>query len=432
MEEQKRLNPTGYAYPAHLAAALRRGWADRALDPALLPCSDSVELLIDTMYQASLLREESQGVQCRIIAAGPSTFDSALRDGASSLQVLRFNEPFDFTPHQLRKLAGASGYYRSLLAVDCDSGGPPLIWGMVITGTDWVNRVITDKADDDPLPQRLVVHCIGPGHLLAAAGDIRVVESSGGKLLTEGFDPFRSQWLPGRFGAMRANMIQQLEGQQPSGGSTTRLCDSFVRDVAQRVVRRALRLVRTRGHGGMLIYLADADVQRAELGRWLRFRVRFADDDSTLRFVRLMKRLMERALQLGVELGLAEVTYEDFRQMRDVRLDELKGAIIELGHVFADMMSVDGALVLDRGFRLIGFGAEILGDSHVDTVFRALDLEATRSVPERADMSGTRHRSAYRLVRGLPETIAVVVSQDGDVRFIAQTDPGITCWHYLP
>ncbi len=54
--------------------------------------------------------------------------------------------------------------------------------------------------------------------------------------------------------------------------------------------------------------------------------------------------------------------------MQDASLGKLHDALVEFSHFLADLMSVDGALVLDGHFQLIGFGAEILGDSHVSCI----------------------------------------------------------------
>ncbi|QDV68442.1 hypothetical protein Poly24_21510 [Rosistilla carotiformis] len=419
------------SYPVDIAAALEKRWAAKELPADALPCSDAVIRLIDTMYQASLLREEGNGVRCRLIVGPPSDFVDQLSSGASQLHVLRFTEPRDFTPHQLRKLAAAAGYYRALLAVDFDVEGTLSIWGMVITGTDWVNRVEGERAGEFWLPVRPVIHCVGPGHLIVAAGYNRILESSGGKLLTDGFDPFRSSWLSHQFRLVRTSLIEELAQLEPDD-STTRMCDTFVKDIAQSIVRRVLHLVRTRGHGGMLVFLPNGLDTSPLIDRWFRFRVRFEGDDSTLRFRRLIVNLMQQGRRLGEARGIKEVTWEHYLQMRHGELAELDAALIEFGHFLADLMSADGSLVVDRSFRLIGFGAEILGDSHVTSIHRAFDLEAINAVPEPADSSGTRHRSAYRLVSGLRETIAVVVSQDGDVRFVAHHKDKLTYWPYLP
>jgi hypothetical protein len=421
-------------YPTEIAEAVFQRYGDAYPQHArILPIKEDLAHLMDAMYQASLLREETEPVLCRIVVGEPSDFERELKDGASPLHVLRFDEPCELSPHHIRKLAAAAGYYRSLLAVKFDSQGNSIIWGIVTTGTDWVNRVDTSTEQARELPPNLVLHCLGPGHLIASSGYSRILESLGGRILTEGFDPFRAKWLPQRFGQMRTELMEIIDREVTElDHASTKMCDDFVRDLAQSVVRRTLRLVRNRQHGGMLVYVSDDLVDKQDISRWLRFRVRFTEDDSTHRFRRLMLRVIRRARQVGHEHGLSTVMYRDYRRMRDPELAELEEALIDFGHFLADLMSVDGALVLDRTFRLIGFGAEILGETPVHTIHRAKDLEANETIRERADASGTRHRSAYRLVTGLPETIAIVVSQDGDVRFVAHHQDRLTYWPYLP
>ncbi len=295
-------------------------------------------------------------------------------------------------------------------------------------GASWVNRNERSVQDADTLPGCLVIHILGPGHLIFACGMARVVETIGGQVLTEGFDPFGSKWLPSHFESVRTSLLDKLV--VPPTASQVRLCDSFVRDVAQNVVRRVLGLVRDRGHGGMLIYLTDE--QDGRLQNWLRIRMRFKRDDATNRFQYLMLKLMQRALEIGAANGIAEVRWRDFLQMSDPSLVKLHDSLVEFSHFLADLMSVDGALVLNREFQLIGFGSEILGDSHVDSIERAIDLEAEQSITEPADVTGTRHRSAYRLVSGVPDAICVVVSQDGTVRFVAHRGGRLVYWPYLP
>ncbi len=418
-------------YPVDIATVLRERWESHALAPEVLPAHEVVVMLLDTMYQASLMREENVQVQCRIVFAAEASFASEFADGASPLHVLRFEEPVSYTAHNLRKLAAAAGFYRALLAVRQEPSGELKVWGMVITGADWVNHSEGGGSRGTPLPTNLVLQVLGPGHLVAASGYTRILESDGGKLLTDGFDPFRSKWLPQRFGTFRASLLEQL-APRPADGPACQVCDHFVKDIAQLVVRRVLRLVRLRGHGGMLVYLPEDSVETSTLEGWFRFRVRFQPDDSTVRFRRLMLKLVNRVSSIGEARGMAVVTLDDYLQMHDAELAKIDAALIEFSHLLADMMSVDGSLVMDRSFRIIGFGGEILGNSHVSSIHRALDLEAKRTVTERSDSSGTRHRSAYRLVNGMNDAIAVVVSQDGDVRFVACHNHKLTYWPYLP
>ncbi|TWU51985.1 putative sensor domain DACNV-containing protein [Rubripirellula reticaptiva] len=419
------------AYPIDIATALRDRWGSRELPVEAIPEHEVLVTLLDTMYQASLLREENSPVQCRIAFVTEDSFESEISDGSSSLHVLRFKVATPFTAQDLRKLAAAAGYYRALLAVKQEPSGGLSVWGMIVTGTQWVNHLEGGRPIGAPLPHNLVIQILAPGHIVAASGYTRILESDSGKLLTDGFDPFHSKWLPQKFGTIRAALLEEFDPQSEEG-SQCQICDEFVKDIAQIVVRRVLRLVRMRGHGGMLVYLPDNANETEIPDQWFRFRVRFQQDDSTIRFRRLILKLMKRVALIGKTKGLAVVTLNDYLQMHDAELATIDEALIEFSHLLADMMSVDGSLVLDRSFRFIGFGGEILGDSHVSSIHRALDLEATNTIAERGDSSGTRHRSAYRLVNGLTDAIAVVVSQDGDVRFVACLNDKLTYWPYLP
>ena len=65
-------------------------------------------------------------------------------------------------------------------------------------------------------------------------------------------------------------------------------------------------------------------------------------------------------------------------------------------------------------------------------VYRALDIEATELVEERADEAGTRHRAAYRLSRQHPGCMITVVSQDGEVRYVGNQSGQVIYWELGP
>jgi len=420
-------------YSTQLSQETRTRWKASGHDPELLPPETQLRHLLDALYQASLLREEGEQVRCRVILGSPSDFLPVSNLNASQIMTLTFSQRKPLSAHQIRKLAAAAGFYRSLLAIEMDPDSKVLnLWGIVNSGTRWVNRVSGSRPDDLPLPPKLVVQILGPGHLIVGCGDSRIFETFGGVLLSDGFDPFHSRWLPDRFRTVGDALMRTLASSQSLSLSTTKVCESFMKSAAQSVIRRAIGLVRTRGHGGMLTYIGDQADAGELVSKWFRFRVFFQPDEGTRRFRTLLIRLIERLGSIGQSRGLAVVTWEDYQRILDAEVQDLDDAMIEYSHVLADFMSVDGALVLDRGFRIIGFGAEILGDSHVSEIHRAMDLEANFTVAEQADASGTRHRAAYRLVSGVPDVIALVVSQDGAVRFVANHNQKLTYWPYLP
>ncbi|HEX7453165.1 MAG TPA: hypothetical protein VF294_12805, partial [Polyangiaceae bacterium] len=104
-------------------------------------------------------------------------------------------------------------------------------------------------------------------------------------------------------------------------------------------------------------------------------------------------------------------------------------SIFELSRLISGLAAVDGAVLLNKRFELIGFGAEVSGElPYPDTVQQALDVEGERRSSEPANSVGTRHRAAYRFVTAHPAGLAVVISLDGMVRFVANVDGTIVFW----
>ncbi len=127
-------------YPDSIAAAIRDLWAEQQLNLEVLPSKFVLHQFVDTVYQASLLREEGDAIQFRAVWARANVFEKGYKDGNASLQVVRYRDPIDFSPHNLRKLAAAADYYRSILGVFTD-GEELKIWGTIYTGTAWVSNV---------------------------------------------------------------------------------------------------------------------------------------------------------------------------------------------------------------------------------------------------------------------------------------------------
>ena len=141
-----------------------------------------------------------------------------------------------------------------------------------------------------------------------------------------------------------------------------------------------------------------------------------------------------RTLSLvGAEHGLTTVSWKDYQGLKDERLARLDESIFECANFLADLMAVDGALVVTDAWDVIGFGAEIHGPSNRnEVVYRALDLEGTKLIAGRTDEAGTRHRAACRLSHQHPECMITVVSQDGAVRYVSNLNGKVIYWELGP
>jgi hypothetical protein len=102
--------------------------------------------------------------------------------------------------------------------------------------------------------------------------------------------------------------------------------------------------------------------------------------------------------------------------------------------ILAGLSSVDGCVVLDRNLQVLGFGGEIrIDDQKVQSAPRTLrNLRTGQLMPEvELEQYGTRHRSAYRLVKVHPETMVFVISQDGDLRIFCSDEQDIFGFDHL-
>jgi hypothetical protein len=164
----------------------------------------------------------------------------------------------------------------------------------------------------------------------------------------------------------------------------------------------------------------------------MRFKYRLTNDEQRSRYRVLLAAAFTRLAQLAHEQKITDVGWMEYQSAADQQLADLDEAFFEFAHFLADLMSVDGALVLTKRNEIVGFGAELLSEApRLTGVRRAMDLEAEIWANESLDDVGTRHRAVYRLCDQHPNCVAIVISQDGSVRFVKNHNGAVTYWNQL-
>lgn len=411
-----------FAYPSQLASEILARWPKEAqapMEPATL------EAYLGIHYHASFLTEERRAVICRTLLANPEELPESTTP-PDGLHILKFQDPRPFNSNEIRRLAIPVNYYRSLLGVKRNGEGEFVIWGLIQTGTRWVSKTDGGRFEGSKIPPVLIMQIQGPGRIGVFLGNTRLAELSNGRVEAQSFDPLYSNWFPKRFFQVRDWVRHQYEELRGENGAEVE--SGFVAQLSQNVIRRTISVVRNRLHGGTLIFL-PAELASPGLGLF-GFKYRFASaEESAYRSV--MSSVMTRLSKLGAAAGRQSVGWLDYQKADDQIISDLNEGIFELGDLFADLMGVDGALLLSDMFDLLGFGAEIQA-SHVsvDVIYRACDLEGAVLEEEKIDGGGTRHRSVYRLVALHPECLAIVISQDGGVRFVTGREGKVIYWSY--
>jgi len=402
-----------HAYPAQLADFVLDHW------PATIPLGLERRALIEllsTCFQASLAHEEGRAVRFRLAAASPAGLAAALARDA--FPPLVFGEAQPLTPESLRRLSPAAPFHSSVIGAST-TGRKWSLWGMVHTGADWLAPTWggRDHHRGLLLPQ---VHVLGPGRLGVYAGPNLVASLERGMIEATTTDVFTSAWLRDLFRSNR-RLFARADDELSLAD------DALVRLISQHMVRRAMFLIRQAGSGGLILFADPELLARGGADACpLKLKYTFTQGDARERYRSLLRRLIRA---LGAHGGEGPINLERFLNTETPEVLEIEQAIFEVSSLIAALADVDGAVVIDKRLELIGFGAEVSGElPYPDTVWQALDVEAERRAAEAANAVGTRHRAAYRFVTAHPQGLAIVVSHDGIVRFVANLAGDVVFW----
>jgi hypothetical protein len=418
---------TPHAYPRDLVAFVRQRWPDDVrLNP---PGDDRLERLVSTAYQASLLRDEGRVTSFRLLVARPESLPEAGHP-PMGLHRLRFQETRPFEANEIRSLTPAAKYHRALIGVS-EGDEEPAIWGLVQSGPRWLQASTGGRVSEPTLPRALVIRVSRPGHVAVALGNRTIAELSSGRLTDFAVDVFESKWLPARFATVRGELEAIVAEQGARATPPWRPLDpSLVRSLSAQMFKRVIATIRAAHHGGTVLLLPPECAQDIANERFVRLKYAFIDEEPRRRYRTLVTQVLT-AMAKDSPGDPSPAGWETYRKCQSSDLGEVDEAIFEVSHLLASLAEVDGAVVLTKRFEILGFGGEIAGDlAEVDTVQRALDLEGIHWEAERVDEVGTRHRSAYRLCARFHDALAVVISQDGSVRFIAWHAGGVTYWDH--
>jgi hypothetical protein len=391
------------------------------------PTEREIQDVCEISYAASLLKEEGRPVRARVVIAPPSAFeeDNGPPDG---VHAVRFSVPKKLTPNEIKRISPAASFFHSVVAVWPDRDKGLRVWGILNTGPRWLNLVAGGRKPlgyDMAFP---IIHVRDPGWLHFYHSYNLLAEWRGRDFHGPRMDVFQSPLLSERFAELRRSMVEGMdEGCLPPTLDTDAYAE-ISHLISLQFIKRIINLVRTSGHGGSLVIMPAGEKGLESATRWVDCKYSAVPDQSGLRFRHLLQSIIRRVGQLCPENSTVEHAWEVFRNSHDPELDRLEEAFFELARFFSDLMQVDGALVLDQRLRVIGFGGEIRVDQNVFQVGQAHDLEGTHVSSWNVQNDGTRHRAVYRLCAVEPEMIGFVISQDSQVRMIANIEGAVTFW----
>lgn len=402
-----------FAYPPDLAEYVFENWSS----PFPLDVESFAEVLA-ICFQASFMREEERPIRFRLLLGDPTELPE---DGYPNIGALRlrFTEDRALSPDELRRLSPSTPFESALIGAHiCE--GRPRIWGVAHSGPAWLAPTWGGRSTVKIWTVSPIIHVSGAGRLAVRRAGQLIGALERGVIADTTMDVFESSWLSTLFVDVREGLREEHAQQHGASHTINAQVDhSLLRTVSQHMLRRAIRGIRAEGHGGMILF-ADAGEES------VRLKYRFAAEEPRRRYRTLLQRLMTI---LAENSTTGSVGWEDYATSREREVEQIERHIFEMSRLIASLAGIDGAVLMTKRFEIVGFGAEVSANIPAPRdVLRALDIEGAQREPDRAENVGTRHRAAYRFIRENPTGLAIVISHDGAVRFVAAPDGDVTFW----
>ncbi len=416
-----------YRYPINLYPLINKNWNlkrwSKEIVPSL-PSENVVQKIIDVVYHASFLTEESRKLWFRVVYLKPEEIRKE--------DVIKFDLPRDFNVGELVKLAPAADPTQVLIGVYEKKGLNKLeIWGVVESGTSWWNFLRNESSIGSPPPNGFTVSSKNPGHInISRQGDV-ILSLNQGKLYEPSEKVFYqgpvSQFLGKASTLLHEEVCNKLNRNSYDGkGEDEDYPKRFYIYFLQRILDR----IREKHHGGTLIIVPD-HINKEDTRLKDRITIKYPCDydeawKCLVKDLAREKKYYDLYFKLGKQSDISKEEYEEVSSLSyDRESDEdIQNAV---GFI-SSLTGVDGAVVLSDKLRLLGFGAEITAVSpHLKRVKISTDLEEGEEYKE-IDLFGTRHRSALRFCSSFEDCVVFIVSQDGDVRVAKRVGSEVVLW----
>lgn len=432
--------PMKHSYPQHLSEYILRCWgtfSEKTSDGCnRLPDREVLDDLISTCYQVSMMNEELRPQRFRIALCDPSEYPPELGPPYGLLRIV-FKEPRAFHEHELLKLSPATEFDSSLIGVRFDPVEGLQIWGLINSGTRWIQAFQGGSKVVVPMPDSLVLDISGPGSIRAYRGSQVLAQLSAGRILMPHTNVLHSQWIAKRMEEFENETMEMHFRSRPEADEAwAKVRVDFLARLYEQVVKRTISSIRNLKHGGSVVFFPRSLIQTiTSPNPYVFLKYIFRDEEPVRRFRRLTVSIMnELARHYGTSGKQGEfVGWSEYVTATSKALLELDEALFEYARFIANLAAVDGAVVLTKSLDLVGFGGVIKGTfSKEDVTARAMDAEGEHRIYERPEGVGTRHLAVYQLCKEIPDVLAVVISQDGNAKLVKWLDDFVTYWDFLP
>ena len=387
--------------------------------------------LFETLYFASLKREENQPISCRvafIIRKRPDPHPPR-RIVADRWQYFPLAHDLPFNVRNLVKLSTAVDPWGSTLAVDTDSHGKLRIWGLIDQSVHYSTYIVKEVSSGAEMPGMFQAVIHGTGEIAAYKTYVLLGNLKQDTLVVRQQRVFQSGPVHSKLMLSIRDFQQRVRRKVGSALYNERgHWDQSLEEMWISALCRVLISIQRYHHGGTVL-ISDVgsglnpkySLQYGRLADAL-FRAAVHSIENTSYKDEIIEEYLDtEADDIPVDLYWDEAASGD--EMEDTN-DEVTGCV----RFLASLSRTDGLIWLDSKLQLKAFGVEVTVRDDPTRAFLARNTQATKTRNLDLNHFGTRHRSVLRYCAANPKSVGFVVSQDGDVRAITQFDNRVLLW----
>lgn len=393
-----------------------------------IPDDDILEILLDTAYHASFLTEEDRKCRFRLIYISFDEIDSTnsfVKKSDRELRVIPFSDRRNFSSNEINRLSPVAEYERMLICVhnfpDENQKINLMIWGILDTGENWWRFIHNESSSGRPPPNALTIESLNPGELKISTQGYLHIALRDGQISQHEQGSLWSGPLADFLNPSAKRLYQEVIEKQG-----TKKWDKDDDDYPNRsyiyFLERILFHIQQKKHGGCLI-IVPRNLSRNDTRFTDRINLKYPCDynfawDNLVRHLINHKKYYDLYFKLydgkiKLEQKAFSELFHEYSRLNSEK-DEIEECLADIARSIACLSTIDGAVIMDDSFHVIGFGAEVIAHSPSLKEFFIHGAEPRQIVP--IDNFGTRHRSAFRFCSSFDDSIAFIVSQDGGVK----------------
>lgn len=417
-----------------------------------LPTQRWMREILSITLEASLLKDEQRSIKCKVVVEPTASNLRNLADRSEG-SVLLLDSRDRFSSDALSRIAPAVDRRRGAVVVTGPTKSEPSgrLAGMIFSERRGAQRSFYFHMMY--LNARLSITILGPGRLSIQIGDTVVCRMRGRQVENAPADLLSCPHIRDYFNASARRIAERrrfrfsifdryaIPSRTKNIGSPSEDETMICQERMMLVVRAIVNGIANQRHGGIVVFGPKEELERRAKCKPPQLAIKYPWRKTTtdMRLRELLRGLLSVANDLGaaqldlskpIDPNESEGAGEAYKTSL-ARISNIESELSSVAEQVAMYSAVDGAVVITDELEVLGFGAIIQNfQSEPETAYRVRSVDGDLKGLEQVNVAGrgTRHRSAVRICHNCPELMAIVVSQDGDVRYIRQIEGQTVFW----